>query len=129
MTRRDRLIINKSEGLRQIKNDLRNMLKEQHTLALADMEDLADEIYGKAQALVPYDTWELQSSIQVDVSRSPRYPGIIAVASAENPKTGYDYALIQEENEDYKHEPGRQAHYLAEPFGEAVQEFFRRRGW
>lgn len=129
MIRRDRLVINKSEGLRQIKNDLRNMLKEQHTLALADMEDLADEIYANASSLVPYDTWELQSSIQVDVSRSPRYPGIIATASAKNPKTGYDYALIQEENEDYEHEPGRQAHYLAEPFEKAVQEYFRRRGW
>lgn len=129
MTRRDRLYINKSEGLRQIKNDLRNMLKEHRTMALTEMENLADEIYGKAQSLVPYDTWELQSSIQVDVSHSPRYPGIIATASAKNVKTGYDYALIQEENEDYKHKPGRQAHYLAQPFGEAVQEFFRRMDW
>lgn len=127
--RSDRLYINKSEGLRQIKNDLRDMLRENRTLAINEMDILADEIYGKAQALVPYASWELQSGIQVDVSHSPRYPGIMATATAINTKTGYDYALIQEEEESYHHKPGRQAHYLAEPFQEAVDDFFRRMNW
>ena len=127
--RRDRLRINQALGLKEIKNDLRQMLREHRTLALESMEVVADQIYAEAQSLVPYDTWELQSSIQVDVSRSPRYPGIIATASALNPRTGYDYALIQEENEDYEHAPGRQAHYLEEPFRKAVDEFFRRMNW
>ena len=123
-----RLKINSSLGLKEVKQDLRNFLRERRTLMVDKMEDLADQIYGEAQALVPYDTWELQSSIEVNVSHSPRYPGIIATASAQNVNTGYDYALIQEENEEYKHAPGRQAHYLRDPFRKAVDEFFKEMG-
>lgn len=128
MTRRDRLKINRAEGLREIKEDLRAMLKQQRTMALEALEDTADYIYQEAFARVPVKTGELQDSIQVDISRSPRYPGIIATATARNQKTGYDYALIQEVNEDYVHEVG-EAHYLENPFREAVDDFFAEMGW
>ena len=126
--RRDRFKINNATGLREIKQDLRDMLKEKHTLALDALEEVADYIYQEAFARVPVKTGELQDSIQVDVSRSPRYPGIIATAEAHNPNTGYDYAFIQEVNESYHHDIG-QAHYLEEPFREAVQAFFAKMGW
>ena len=109
--RRDRLMINKVVGIRQIREELRNVLKQERTLALEVLEDVADEVYAEAQALVPYYTWNLQSSIQVDVSHSPRYPGLLISASAINTRTGFDYAIMQEVREDYKHMPGRQAHY------------------
>lgn len=139
--RRDRLKINRAIGLREIKEDLRVMLKEHRTRALSELEDVADYIYGEAYARVPVsietyaskqagiEPGQLQDSIQVDVSRSPRYPGIIATAEAHNVKTGYDYALIQEVNEEYIHPNGGQAHYLEEPFREAVDDFYRRMGW
>ena len=127
--RHDRLKINRAIGLKEIKDDLRQMLREHRTLALKELESTASDIYTGAQAKVPVATGALQSSIQVDVSRNPRYPGIIATAEAHNPKTGYDYALIQEVNEDYVHPNGGQAHYLEEPFRDAVNEFFRRMGW
>lgn len=127
--RRDRLKINRAIGLREIKEDLRQMLREHKTLALQDLESVADQIYEGAQARVPVASGELQASIQVAVSRSSRYPGIIATAEAHNPRTGYDYALIQEVNEEYEHPNGGQAHYLEEPFREAVDEFYERRGW
>ena len=139
--RRDRLKINRAIGLREIKEDLRYMLKQHRTRALAELEDVADKIYNEAYAKVPvsietyaskmsgHESGQLQDSIQVDVSRSPRYPGIIATAEAHNERTGYDYALIQEVNEEYVHPNGGQAHYLEEPFRNAVTEFYIRMGW
>lgn len=139
--RRSSLKITRAIGLREIKEDLRQMLKEHRTLAAAQLESVADQIYAEAIALVPLseETYaskhagitpgQLQDSIQVDVSRSPRYPGIIATAEAHNVHTGYDYALIQEVNESYQHSEGRQAHYLEDPFRKAVDEFYRRMGW
>lgn len=126
--RRDRLIINRAEGLREIKEDLRQALKDHHKLLSEKMEKAADYIYSGAFERVPVKTGKLQDSIQVDVSYSPRYPGIIATATAENVNTGYDYALIQEVNEEYKHYEG-QAHYLEEPFREAVEQFYEEMGW
>lgn len=134
--RRDKLWINNVRGLRDIKEDLREMLRAQRTLALQELEIAADQVYVGAFELVPISPagykktpGTLQDSIQVDVSRSPRYPGLIVTASAINQRTGYDYARIQEENEEYKHQEGRQAHYLEDPFREAVADFYRRMGW
>lgn len=139
--RRNRLKINRVIGLREIKDDLRQMLKEHRTLALSQLEIAADQIYVESYALVPVseETYasrragitpgQLQDSIRVDVSRSPRYPGIVATAEAHNVKTGYDYALIQEVNDEYQHRDGRQAHYLEEPFRKAVADFYKRMGW
>ena len=127
--RRDRLKINRAVGLKEIKDDLRQQLKEHHKRTSQELEDAADYIYSKAISLVPVDTGELQDSIQVDISLSPRYPGIIAIATAKNIYTGYDYALIQEVNEDYNHPHGGQAHYIEQPFREAVEKFYKEMGW
>lgn len=127
--RRDRLKINRAVGLKEIKDDLRQQLKDHHKRTSQELEDAADYIYSKAISLVPVDTGELQDSIQVDISLSPRYPGIIAIATAKNIYTGYDYALIQEVNEDYNHPRGGQAHYLEQPFREAVEKFYKEMGW
>lgn len=124
-----RLKINRVVGLREVKNDLRRMLREHRTLALNELEGIASEIYAEAFAKVPVASGELQDSISVTVSRSPRYPGIIVTAEAHNPRTNYDYAFIQEVNEEYQHPNGGQAHYLEEPFRNAVDEFYKRMGW
>lgn len=127
--RRDRLKINRATGLREIKEDLRAQLREHHTLAARTMQLGADYIYTRSRAIVPLETGALRDSILVTVSRNPRYPGIIATAEAHNPRTGYDYAMIQEVNEEYKHDEGRQAHYLEEPFRDAVEIMYERLGW
>lgn len=121
--RRDRFRINWSEGLSELKDDLRQMLRERHTLGGQALEIAADDLYQNAIMLVPLHGGLLADSIDVSVSRSGRYPGIIATASAWNRKGTFDYALIQHENEDYEHLPGRQAHYLSEPFEEAVKQY------
>ena len=57
----------------------------------------------------------LRDSIEVKVSRSRRYPGLIAKATAKNIGKHFDYALIQEEQETFFHTIG-EAHYLSQPF-------------
>lgn len=93
---------------------------------LEALEDCASQIQADATYLVPYDTGALESSIDVHVSGSRRYPGIIAHASATN--AGYDYALIQEETEPfdgkYTHDYERFAHYLGGPFALNISELF-----
>jgi hypothetical protein len=128
--RRDRLKINRAEGLKQIKEDLRQTLKEHHKRCTEQLESAADYIYAQATYLVPVASGELQDSIQVDVSYSPRYPGIIATASAKNIYNDrFDYALLQEVREDYKHKVPTQAHFLEQPFREAVEKFYKEMGW
>lgn len=87
-----------------------------------DLKIAAEWITADAQELVPLLTGKLQKSINVRVSRSNRYPGLMANASAKS--KGFDYALIQEENEEFSHEGVRQAHYLSEPFYKIIDEFF-----
>ena len=89
-----------------------------------DLEDLCDIIVTEAKRLVPVDTGKLQNSINARVSGSHRYPGLIVSASARAKyNRGFDYALIQEQNEEFEHEVG-QAHYLRDAFLGAVGDFY-----
>lgn len=103
----------------QIRKDYKQIWKDH----VDDLEAAADWIESDAKAIVPVDKGKLRDSITVRVSKSPRYPGIIASASAKSPR-GFDYALIQEENEEFSHvEPG-QAHYLSQPFYQVLDDFY-----
>lgn len=110
---------------------LEKMVKEDYEAIwsehLEDLEDLASDIQNNAEMLVPLDTGALMNSIEVRVSRSRRYPGIIAHASATN--AGYDYALIQEETEPfdggkYEHDDDRLAHYLGGSFASFLAQYY-----
>ena len=90
---------------------------------LEELEMAAEWIENDAKAISPVDTGKLQDSISVHVSKSPRYPGIIASATAKS-KRGFDYALIQEENEDFSHVEPEQAHYLSQPFYQILDDFY-----
>ena len=100
-----------------VKADYKEFWKEH----LDELHAMAEYIAADAQALAPVDTGKLQASINARVSKSPRYPGLIVSASAK--KKGFDYALIQEENEQFEHEVG-QAHYLSEPFYSILDAFY-----
>ena len=101
-----------------VKADYREIWKEH----IDDLEAIAVWIVEDARALVPLDTGKLMESIRARVSKSPRYPGLIVQASAKD--KGFDYALIQEENEYFSHEDLRQAHYLSEPFYNLLDDFY-----
>ncbi len=103
-----------------IARDYKEIWKEH----IDDLQAVADWIVEDARVLVPEDTGVLKESIKAAVSRSNRWPGIMVSASAKSKtKRGFDYALIQEENESFSHEKG-QAHYLSEPFYNLIDEFY-----
>ena len=99
---------------------------------IEELMDTADQIETDALYLVPEDTGKLASSISVRVSKSYRYPGIIAEATAHSRyKTGvggyagHDYAPIMEYGEEYDHEKeDASAHYLGGPFVLRICELF-----
>ncbi len=103
---------------------LRSQYKEIYKAHREKLEETAQYIEDDALYLVPEATGTLADSIDVHVSNSYRYPGIIASASAKGRyKTGYtgyagyDYAMMQEIDEEYSHEkPEASAHYLGGPF-------------
>ena len=103
----------------QVRADYKAFLKDHVEM----LEELATWIEDDAREIVPVDKGKLRDSISVRVSKSARYPGIIASASAKS-KRGFDYALIQEENENFSHvEPG-QAHYLSQPFYSILSDYY-----
>lgn len=108
---------------KMVREDYKNIWKEH----IEDLEDLASDIQNNAEMLVPLDTGALMNSIEVRVSRSRRYPGLIAHARATN--AGYDYALIQEETEPfdggkYAHDDERLAHYLGGSFASFLAQYY-----
>ena len=103
----------------QVRAEYKNIWKEH----IEDLEAAAEWIQEDAKAITPVDKGKLQESINVRVSKSARYPGIIASASAKS-KRGFDYALIQEENENFSHEEPGQAHYLSQPMYHILDDFF-----
>lgn len=108
---------------KMVREDYKNIWSEH----IADLEDLASDIQNNAEMLVPLDTGALMNSIEVRVSRSRRYPGLIAHARATN--AGYDYALIQEETEPfdggkYVHDDERLAHYLGGTFAMFLAQYY-----
>ena len=100
---------------------------------IQELEEVAEYIEEDAHVLVPKDTGKLDDSILVYVTKSKRYPGIIAHAYANsggkpgpNGYKGFDYALIQETNEDYSHDdPNESAHYLGGPFVIHIAQLYR----
>lgn len=103
----------------QLKADYKSIWKEH----IEDLEVAAEWIQEDAKAITPVRTGKLQESVSVRVSKSARYPGIIASASAKSTR-GFDYALIQEENENFSHEDPGQAHYLSQPFYRILDDFY-----
>ena len=108
---------------------------------IQELEEVAEYIEEDAHMLVPKDTGKLDDSILVYVTKSKRYPGIIAHAyansggkSGPNGYKGFDYALIQEITEEeptpetkmsYSHDNGESAHYLGGPFVIHIAQLYR----
>lgn len=80
------------------------------------LEREAPRIYAEAVARTPYRTGRLEASVKVSVSKSKTTPGLNISASAQDPQTGYNYAAIQHENENFSHDIKGTPHYLSEPF-------------
>lgn len=103
-----------------VRDNYKDIVKQHHE----DLYELAQRIVNDANQLVPVKTGKLKGSIKSEVSRSNRYPGIRVSASAK--RKGFDYALIQEENEYFEHINGGQAHYLRDAFGYALNDYWKK---
>ena len=113
-----------TKSVQDARKNLTKFLKQLDTVPAEELEKSAQRIKAEAIAKVPYKTGKLERSIYVRVSKDKRRPGIVAGASARS-KSGYNYAGIQHENEDYVHTKG-QAHFISEPFNAEVKRLKRR---
>lgn len=80
--------------------------------AVAGLRQATEFLLGEAVAIVPLDESPLQDSGKPTVQAST----LEGVVSFDTP-----YAVIQHENLDYRHAPGRTAKYLERPFDEHRQ--------
>lgn len=91
------------KGLSKLQNEINDIPNK----VMSGIEKAMGIIYDSSQPLVPVDTGALKRSgtiIKVDNGYTIKY-------HSENPKNGYNYAVIQHENTSFKHRVG-QAKYL-----------------
>ena len=112
------------KSIQDAKKRLTKFLKTLETVPTDELERTAERIYSEAIAQTPYNTGKLESSVYVKVSRSKTKPGLVAGASAR--EHGYNYAVIQHENENYNHPIKGKAHYISDPFKKEVALMRRR---
>lgn len=112
------------KSVQDARKNLTNFLKKLDKVPTEELEKSAQRIKTEAIARVPYDTGKLERSIYVRVAKDKKRPGIVAGASARS-KSGYNYAGIQHENENYHHTKG-QAHFISKPYNAEVKRLIRR---
>lgn len=107
-------------------NDLVRVKEQTKRNVEADSFEILDIIDKHTRPLVPLETGRLRESVM-------RPNGMLVEGdfmsqeieySARNPKTGFDYALIQHENFEYRHSVG-QALYLTDGMAESEDEVIR----
>ena len=108
--------VSQLNSIKNAKKNLTKFLKALDTVPQKELEKTAQRIYEQAIAQTPYETGKLEKSVYVRVSHSKTHPGLTAGANASNKNTGYNYAAIQHENEDYEHPIKGKAHYIIDPF-------------
>lgn len=77
---------------------------------LVAVNDIALEVAGKADELVPFDTGALSGSQRIEHATSRTLTATVSYGGPAAP-----YALVQHEDMDYRHAPGRTAKYLERP--------------
>lgn len=112
------------KSVQDARKNLTRFLKKLDTIPKQELEKSAQRIKAEAIAKVPYKKGKLERAIYCRVSKDKRRPGIVAGASARS-KSGYNYAGIQHENENYQHTKG-QAHFISEPFNAEVKRLKQR---
>jgi len=110
----------------KFRNDLIKVKEQIKQNVASDSFEILEIINKHTEPKVPYETGRLRASVMRPngmliegdfMSQEIEY-------SARNPKTGYDYAMIQHENLLYRHRVG-QALYLREGMFESQDEVYR----
>ena len=117
-------------SVQDAKKRLQRFIKSLDTVPVQILNEEAPILRSEIIAEVPYKTGKLESSVKVSVARDKIRPGLNASASALS-KTGYNYAGIQHENEDFSHtKTGAKAHFISDPLHrciDRIQQKMRRR--
>ena len=82
------------------------------TEAAAAVEDVAQYILSQSVQQVPHEDGDLQASGKVSTDPAQQ----LAAVSYDTP-----YAVVQHEELSYKHDAGRKAKYLEDPFNDAAK--------
>ncbi len=86
-------------------------------------QEIAERIMEKSKSIVPLDQGPLQASGKVKPVERKGPIVRVELVYGEPGSGAEEYALIQHENLEYNHAPGRQAKYLEEPVVEAFGSY------
>jgi len=109
-------------GSRAQRNRLRKFIAEVPKIVGEETDKLMVRVQRNARRRAPLDTGRLRKGISVTSTRRGTFR--ISV-HAKNPKTGYDYALIQHNNPEYKHPVGEYL-FVSKAMKEELDLFERR---
>jgi hypothetical protein len=98
-------------GIKRLQMRFQGATQKVGAEAFDALSEIGKDLLGKSNAIVPIEDNDLRDSGFYDVREDAAGPYLVV---------GYDteYALIQHENLDYRHDPGRQAKYLEQPMNE-----------
>jgi len=103
-------------------NDLRRMKEQIKKNVASDSFEILDIIDRHTRPLVPLETGRLRESVmRPNMLVEKDFLSQEIEYSARNPRTGFDYALIQHENFEYRHRVG-QALYLTDGMAESEND-------
>lgn len=108
------------KSVQDAKKRLQKFIKSIDTVPTQILNEEAPILRSEIIAEVPYKTGKLESSVRVSIARDKRRPGLNASASALS-KSGYNYAGIQHENDEFKHtKSGAKAHFISDPLNRCI---------
>ena len=106
-------------------NDLRRTKEQIKKNVASDSFEIVDIIDKHTRPLVPLETGRLRQSVmRPNMLVEKDFLSQEIEYSARNPRTGFDYALIQHENFEYRHRVG-QAMYLTDGMAESENDVIR----
>lgn len=109
------------KSVQDARKNLTTFLRMLDTIPQEELEKSAQTIKAEAILATPFKTGKLERSVYVRVSKDKKRPGLVAGASAKS-DSGYDYAGIQHEAENFNHPIKGQDHYISEPFNKEVED-------
>lgn len=116
-----RMGISGLDSVKQCRSDLQKFARQVDIVQEQELDELSSEMLAEMQRRTPYESGKLESGVYCRRSNSAKTKGIVAGATAMN--KGYNYAVVQHENEEFEHPIKGEAHFVSEPFREGVDRF------
>lgn len=110
-----RATVRNLDSVRETIKHLETFLKKVPQIQKEELQATATEIIAQMEEEVPEDTGRLLEGLYVHITKR----GLTAGANAHDPRSGYNYAVIQHENEEFFHDKGK-PFYVSQPFVEGV---------